>query len=302
MSGDRMENQNSSMKMFILIGFILSAIGIAGIGFWLSFQSSITTELPVLKADNMPIKVKPEDPGGKNIPHQDSVVLDILEGLIVTDNTTEKLSLSDAEPELPPVSVNQQKIMEKPQTNLIEKNKQSNTLSEDVLSPVLSSVSNPQDKAENKENMQDDLPVASNADATLNLTEIIENDTDAEEASINIKNNNDTQNVVDNKDDIAPIKKPTAPKKIMGEVTHKVQLAAFAKNEKAKQQAAILMEKHKDRLDGISLQVTKIDTGSSGIYWRVITQPLNEKLAYSTCEMLKLAGQDCIVRKIRQGS
>ena len=69
----------------------------------------------------------------------------------------------------------------------IEKNKQSNTLSEDVLSQVLSSVSNPQDKAENKENMQDDLPVASNADATLNLTEIIENDTDAEEASINIK-------------------------------------------------------------------------------------------------------------------
>ena len=60
------------------------------------------------------------------------------------------------------------------------------------------------------------------------------------------------------------------------------------------------MEKHKNRLDGIMLEVTKIDTGSSGIYWRVITQPINKTLAISKCELLKSAGQDCIVRKIRQ--
>ncbi len=60
------------------------------------------------------------------------------------------------------------------------------------------------------------------------------------------------------------------------------------------------MEKHKNRLEGIMLEVTKIDTGSSGIYWRVITQPLDETLALSTCDLLKSAGQDCIVRKIRQ--
>ena len=99
---------------------------------------------------------------------------------------------------------------------------------------------------------------------------------------------------------IAPVTKPEPPKQIAGKKTHKVQLAAFAKQEKAKQQAAILMEKHKNRLDGIMLEVTKIDTGSSGIYWRVITQPLNETLALSTCDLLKSAGQDCIVRKIRQ--
>ena len=84
--------------------------------------------------------------------------------------------------------------------------------------------------------------------------------------------------------------------------THKVQLAAFAKREKAKQQAAILMEKHKNRLNGIMLEVTKIDTGSSGIYWRVITEPLLQDRAVSTCNLLKSAGQDCIVRKIRKES
>ena len=60
------------------------------------------------------------------------------------------------------------------------------------------------------------------------------------------------------------------------------------------------MEKHKLRLDDIILEVTRIDTGSSGIYWRVITEPLRKDLAISTCNLLNSAGQDCIVRKIRK--
>ena len=132
----------------------------------------------------------------------------------------------------------------------------------------------------------------------INLTSVIDDNNTSQQGEVIGEVIEDKQ--VKDAPIIAPVPKPEPPKQIAGKKTHKVQLAAFAKQEKAKQQAAILMEKHKNRLDGIMLEVTKIDTGSSGIYWRVITQPLNETLALSTCDLLKSAGQDCIVRKIRQ--
>ena len=89
------EKQKTSLRLPILITFILLAIGIAGAGFWVSIGTKTTSELPVLKADNNPFKVKPENPGGKNIPHQDSLVLEILEGLSENDNQSEKLRLPD---------------------------------------------------------------------------------------------------------------------------------------------------------------------------------------------------------------
>ena len=132
---------------------------------------------------------------------------------------------------------------------------------------------------------------------------------DQDNASIELQNtlNEDSQEKTTNNKNkqssiVEPINKPVPPKIKSSNKTHKVQLAAFARREKAKQQAAILMEKHKNRLNGIMLEVTKIDTGSSGIYWRVITEPLLQNRAVSTCNLLKSAGQDCIVRKIRKES
>ena len=105
MSGTDPEKQKTSFRLVVLIGFIVLAIGIAGGGFWLSLQSGTTQELPVLRADKTPFKFKPEDRGGKVIPHQDSLVLEILEGLSEKNNQSEKLQLPDAEPELPPVAL-----------------------------------------------------------------------------------------------------------------------------------------------------------------------------------------------------
>ena len=139
----------------------------------------------------------------------------------------------------------------------------------------------------------------------IKLTDIIDQDnssielrnTSNEDSKEKITNNKNKQSLI-----VEPINKPVPPKISSSNKTYKVQLAAFAKREKAKQQAAILMEKHKNRLNGIMLEVTKIDTGSSGIYWRVITEPLLQNHAVSTCNLLKSAGQDCIVRKIRKES
>jgi len=295
MSGTDPEKRKISFRLVILIGFIVLAIGIAGEGFWLSLQSGTTQELPVLKADKKPFKLKPEDRGGKVIPHQDSLVLEILEGLSENDNQSEKLRLPDAAPELPPVAL-------QIEDDIAQAEQQPNAQSADDL-PFETPNDLPNDLLENSNDntqiassnstQEDAIDPKSSADQ-INLTSVIDDNNTSQQGEVI----EDKQ--VKNGPNIAPVAKPEPPRQIVGKKTHKVQLAAFAKQEKAKQQAAILMEKHKNRLNGIMLEVTKIDTGSSGIFWRVITQPLNETLALSTCDLLKSAGQDCIVRKIRQ--
>ena len=285
------EKQKTSFRLVVLIGFIVLAIGIAGGGFWLSLQSGTTQELPVLRADKTPFKLKPEDRGGKVIPHQDSLVLEILEGLSENDNQSEKLRLPDAAPELPPVALQieddlaqaEQQPDAQPADNL------PNHLPNDVLQ---NSNDNTQIASSNL-TQETALEPKSSADQ-INLTSVIDDNNTSQKGKII----EDKQ--VKDAPIIALVPEPEPLQQIVGKKTHKVQLAAFAKQEKAKQQAAILMEKHKNRLDGIMLEVKKIETGSSGIYWRVITQPINETLALSTCDLLKSAGQDCIVRKIRQ--
>ena len=295
MSGTDPEKQKTSFRLVILIGFIVLAIGIAGGGFWLSLQSGTTQELPVLRADKTPFKFKPEDRGGKVIPHQDSLVLEILEGLSENDNQSEILRLPDAAPELPPVALQ------------IE-----DDVAQDEQQPDARPADDLPDETPNDllENSNDNTQIASSNSAQkttiepklsadqINLTSVIDDNNTSQQGKVIGEAKEDKQ--VKDAPIIAPVTKPEPPKQIAGKKTHKVQLAAFAKQEKAKQQAAILMEKHRNRLEGIMLEVTKIDTGSSGIYWRVITQPLNETLALSTCDLLKSAGQDCIVRKIRQ--
>ena len=303
MSGTDPEKQKTSFRLVILIGFIVLAIGIAGGGFWLSLQSGTTQELPVLRADKTPFKFKPEDRGGKVIPHQDSLVLEILEGLSENDNQSEKLRLPDAAPELPPVAL--QIEGDVPQDEQQPDARPPNDLPDDLPDETPNDLPN-----DLLENSNDNTQIASSNSAQettiepkssadqINLTSVIDDNNTSQQGEVIGEVIEDKQ--VKDAPIIAPVTKPEPPKQILGKKTHKVQLAAFTKQEKAKQQAAILMEKHKNRLDGIMLEVTKIDTGSSGIYWRVITQPLNETLALSTCDLLKSAGQDCIVRKIRQ--
>lgn len=299
MSGTDPEKQKTSFRLVILIGFIVLAIGIAGGGFWLSLQSGTTQELPVLRADKTPFKFKPEDRGGKVIPHQDSLVLEILEGLSENDNQSEKLRLPDAAPELPPVALQIEGDVapDKQQPDARPANDLPDDLPNDLPNDLLEKSNDNTQIASSNSAQETTIEPKSSADQ-INLTSVIDDNNTSQQGEVIGEVIEDKQ--VKDAPIIAPVPKPEPPKQIAGKKTHKVQLAAFAKQEKAKQQAAILMEKHKNRLDGIMLEVTKIDTGSSGIYWRVITQPLNETLALSTCDLLKSAGQDCIVRKIRQ--
>ena len=76
-----------------------------------------------------------------------------------------------------------------------------------------------------------------------------------------------------------------------------IQLAAFRSAKKAEEIANLLSAKHGSRLDGIKLQTMRSDTGSNGIFFRVVSPPLPRADAEIACDNLRRAGQDCFLRK-----
>ena len=82
-----------------------------------------------------------------------------------------------------------------------------------------------------------------------------------------------------------------------GEPAFVIQLAAFRSAEKAEEIANLLSAKHVSRLDGINLETMRLDTGANGIFFRVVSPPLQRAEAETACSNLRRAGQDCFLRK-----
>ena len=126
--------------------------------------------------------------------------------------------------------------------------------------------------------------------------------TDIAELDEQDKKANDTASEAEQADSAAPTSRPAAPRIVKKDIVKDgpsmmVQLAAFRNQEKAQEIASLLTKKHSERLQGLTLGVMQIDTGSSGIFWRVITEALPNEDARALCDSLKRAGQDCILRK-----
>ena len=80
---------------------------------------------------------------------------------------------------------------------------------------------------------------------------------------------------------------------------YRVQLAAFRNADKAAEVASLLTEKHRTRLNDTILETSKIETKDNGIFWRIVTESLVREEADNLCTLLKRAGQDCILRKVK---
>lgn len=80
----------------------------------------------------------------------------------------------------------------------------------------------------------------------------------------------------------------------------RVQLAAYSTEKKANTNAALLSAKHRSRLGGVDLRVSRVEAGSR-VFWRIVSVPLPRQVATGLCDQLKSSGQDCILRKFGDG-
>ena len=199
------------------------------------------TDVLVVKAIDGAIKVKPADPGGMTVPHQDLLVIDLLKSGGADTGEVETLQPRASAPEPPPISAG-------------KTDSAAADPAPDSATPAAP-----------------DAPDAGSENAAAIKKKTVK----------------------------APSVKPAAKPAIKqsdGPV-FVIQLAAFRNDEKANEIASLLSEKHSSRLQGVRLQTMRLDTGSNGVFFRVVSAPMSRAEAENTCTTLRQAGQDCFLRK-----
>lgn len=314
------KSKGGFLRTLIFISILMTLIVIAAAASFLAFQDDTKSDFIVLKADTNPIRVKPEDTGGKEIDHQDSAVLQMLDEINTSDTEIDRLVLPDANPELPPVALPDDEMEVADGTAPIglvsapnsEPTGSDTQMAQESRSADLANVAEEQTNllSDNDTSLSNDVSRQNAADKDQPLT----NETLAalldKGASENINAASEVKDADKTTSEVAtptsrPEAKPSGPKIIEEPDSFDednpplmVQLAAFRDQANAEQAAALLSKKHQVRLSSLQLGIMPVDTGSSGIFWRVITEPLPAVDARYICDMLKSAGQDCILRPL----
>ena len=240
-----------------------------------------SADVALIKADPGPIKVKPADPGGAKIPHQETTVMGMIGGIAQTDEDVEILRPPSVVPEMPPTTLPEAETADEPVA--------------------------PKPAASEAETSRAEAGQSQGAAAQVAAPSATEGETKSGEAQLSGREASGPAAAAgedDGSSKVAAIEMPTAkpkpPKRIAVEgddPLYLVQLAAFRDAAKAREQAGLLNGKHRDRLDGAELGTMKHDNGDDGVFWRVVSEPLPRVEADSICTALKRAGQDCILRK-----
>ena len=240
-----------------------------------------SADVALIKADPGPIKVKPADPGGAKIPHQETTVMGMIGGIAQTDEDVEILRPPSVVPEMPPTTLPEAETADEPVA--------------------------PKPATSEAETSGAEAGQSQGAAAQVAAPSATEGETKSGEAQLSGREASGPAAAAgedDGSSKVAAIEMPTAkpkpPKRIAVEgddPLYLVQLAAFRDAAKAREQAGLLNGKHRDRLDGAELGTMKHDNGDDGVFWRVVSEPLPRVEADSICTALKRAGQDCILRK-----
>ena len=263
---------------------LLSMLGGGGWAAWTHIvQPPPENSLVVLRADPTPFRVKPADGTQATIPNQDSTFMSLIDGNAEVNQNSEVISLSDPAPEPPPVGVT------KPKEETVKLESENHPVLKDT--DVQAQQLTQRAETDNKQF----------ADEGARTTD---GQSDADSAKENVISPKVEQKKSEGADLTAALNTlamPTPRPKVTksGQVEMMVQLAAFRKEDKAKTAAALLNEKHADRLRGHQLDVRSIKSTDGQLFWRVITDPIPKQDALSICDGLKRAGQDCIIRQTK---
>ena len=266
---------------------ILVVLGVLGVGGWAGWTYLLQTQpedsLVILRADNTPFRARPATNSQVNIPNQDSTFMNLIDGSSETERKSEVISLSEPAPEPPPVALSQAK--------------------DETLRIAASG------KTISLDTDQQTQPPAKKI--VLDSKQLVDKETFNTDIETNDGSGQQSHKLVDSEHfgiktgDLtavlnAPASPAPRPKKNKGAQDQMmVQLAAFRKKEKAITAAALLNQKHAERLKGYQLGVRLVNSTDGQIFWRVITDSLPKQDALLICDGLKRAGQDCIIRQIK---
>ena len=267
-------------KWFCVLAGTMVMVGVGTYFLLPSLISRTETDMIIVKALDTPLKVKPTEPSGKIVDHQDLLIVDILKGGTIKSDQTETLRPTAPNPEPPPVNV----IMDPASKTADEVRKEMTT-----IGSAKTVIAVPETKR-----------VSANESSKNRL---------ARSSEIALETSTKAA-IAKNKAVKKPVVKEVKPENGFASKTKKrviviegssplymIQLAAFRSAKRAAEMAKILSQKHKSRLKNVDLETMRVDNGSNGIFHRIVSVPLSRQDADKMCSILRRSGQDCFLRK-----
>lgn len=259
-------------KRMITAGIALAAVAVFGVGIWFAYDQGVKRGAsgapPLVRADQGPTKVAPENPGGMQIPNTDRAIYERLGG-----NQT-AVDRSKPEQTLPPP--------ERP-----------NAGAAPTPGPAVSIPNRPNATAvPNQTTAPAPAAPAAGQPAPAPRTASVAPIGNAPAASSTPAAPRPA----------APTPTPAAPQQAARTTapatggTARVQLASLKDQKEAQAAWAALQRKFPADLGGLSANFERVDLGDKGVYFRLQAGPLRDRAAaQALCEKLSASRQGCIV-------
>lgn len=272
-----------SLRKLLMIG--LSGAVIAGFGtaLWFAYEQGVrrgVQMVPVLvRAEKGPIKVKPDDPGGMNVPHRDKTVYDRLSGQPETAEAEKLLPPPENVVEKPLAAVRDAKAEPEPDDGGTPNPKVQ------VAEPPKPAPAAPQPKAQT---------ASVSPDAIGKPKQLIPA---APKAASKPASEPKSASKPKSEPKKAPAAKPVA-KKTAPINSYLIQIGAFRSADRARAGWQRLVKENKALLGSLTPVVVRADLGKKGVYHRLRAGPMDGKeAAAAMCSRLKQRKVGCLVIK-----
>jgi len=275
--GEEAPRRRGVTSMAVVVLGLAAFGGIIAYAYNQGMRAGTEAVAPVLRADPSPTKVRPEQPGGMQVPHQDKLVYD-------------RLNPSSTEPGVERLLPPPEQPVERPRAEAVQ------PAEEDVTSGI----------------PEGDLPVEEPAadTAPVQMAEPVPEAAApprGEPAPAASAPKVDVEAPPPAPPPVAKVETPPAaapPKPAEPAATAakppakgnaRVQVAAVDSEAKAKAEWARLQKRYPAELGGLGLTVVKADLGAKGIFYRLQGGPVDDERAAKICSALKAQNVGCIV-------
>ena len=266
----RAKPKGSGLKYLV----ILLILGGGGYAAWAQWGEELlgrnADELPVVHAPETPLKVRPQTPGGIDIPNRDKLVYDRLEKK-PPEEKTENLLPRPEVPLAPPAPKPQEKA--------------------EVT---------PQPESEPKKEAKPEEPKAAGTPPTTEEVKAVKKPEPAPEPPKIEKPVVKVEPKAAEPVQAAPVKlvgpATTSASKPFTKQSYRIQLAAVRNADAAKREWTRLQKKHNSVLGPLSLSVERADLGKKGIFYRLRAGPVADlAAAKALCQSLANLKVGCLV-------
>lgn len=258
--------RKSMVKGVVTVFFGVAVVigGLGGAGYWFYNQGQPIQDdgkLPILLPDPSPIKIRPEDPGGMEVPHRDTTVYD---------------QLNDVDPD---ANVVLQELPDMPRAPEVV-----TTPKAPETAPEAAPVAQAEPAAEV-------APETSPSDVAVKAPEISEPVlTDAQKAVAAAEKRAQEAKPV------APVATTSTSSAPVSTGDFRIQLASVREESGASAEWKRLSSKNKDLLGSLQMFVQRTDVTDKGVFYRVQAGPLADaSAAEKLCADLKQRNVGCLI-------